>query len=416
MFEELFTLPSAIERYGTAPLAADRERYLRHLEDSGARLATLQRIAQNQLSLVCLLNLSDGDRVDRTQIDRAAEQWSVSGLHRFYRRPPDKQTAQFRSHVVRWLRFAGRLDEPTEPPHAYLAEVASFGEWMRRERGLSERWTKECCRAAGAFLVWLAGSDVPLASISAIDVDRYLAAMTGQRKYSRRTIVSYSERLRTFLRFAERRGWCRAGIAAAIKPGRVHRGEKIPARLQRSEVLRLLASTEGDSALDKRDRAILMILIAYGLRTSELQALRLDDVDWERETLRIWRNKSGQTQTFPLSPSVGRAILRYILEVRPRFKDRTLFLKLRAPIGPLSRGAVGTIVRSRLDRLGIVADSRGPHALRHAAAQHLLDEGMSMKVIGDYLGHRDPTSTRTYARFDLNSLREVADFDLEVAT
>ena len=166
----------------------------------------------------------------------------------------------------------------------------------------------------------------------------------------------------------------------------------------------------------KRDRAILMILIAYGLRAGELRALRLDDVDWENETLHVRRLKSGQTQTFPLSPSVGRAVLRYILEVRPRFADRTLFVKLLAPIRPLSSGAVGTIVRSRLDRLGIVADSRGPHALRHAAAQHLLDEGMSMKVIGDYLGHRDPTSTRTYAKFDLHSLREVADLDLEVAT
>lgn len=415
MFEELFTLPSTIERYRTAPLAGDRERYLRYLQDFGTRYLTVRRVAQDQLSLVCLLNLKEGDRVSLTQIDSAAEQWSTAGLHRYYRRPPDKQTAQFRSHAIQWLRFTGQLHEPKEPLHGYTAEIEALGEWMRRERGLSEIWIKQCSRAADAFLLWLTACDVPLASLSAIDVDRYFAAISGQRKYSRRTIVSYTERLRMFVRFAERRGWCKAGIASAIKPGRVYQGEKIPARLPRPDVLRLLASTEGDSALDKRDRAILMILIAYGLRSGELRALRLDDVDWENETLKVWRNKSGQTQTFPLSPSVGRAILRYILEVRPRSKDRTLFLKLRAPIGPLSRGAVGTIVRSRLDRLGIVADSRGPHALRHAAAQHLLDEGMSMKVIGDYLGHRDPTSTRTYAKFDLHSLREVADFDLEVA-
>ena len=285
---------------------------------------------------------------------------------------------------------------------------------MRQERGLSERSFKEYRRAADAFLVWLATSDVPLASLQAIDVDRFLAAITGQREYSRRTILNYTEHLRMFVRFAERRGWCKAGIASAIKPGRVYRTEKIPTRLPRPDVLRLLASTEGNSALDKRDRAVLMLLIAYGLRVGELCALHLDDVDWQNETLQVRRSKSGQTQTFPLSPTVGRAIVRYILEVRPRTADRTLFLKLRAPIGPLSTSAVGSIVRSRLDRLGIVADSRGPHALRHAAAQHLLDEGMSMKAIGDYLGHRDPTSTRTYAKFDLHSLREVADFNLDV--
>jgi site-specific recombinase XerD len=71
------------------------------------------------------------------------------------------------------------------------------------------------------------------------------------------------------------------------------------------------------------------------------------------------------------------------------------------------------MVRDRLARLGITAGRRGPHALRHAAAQHLLDQGVSMKVIGDFLGHRDPSSTAIYAKVNLNALREVANFDLE---
>ena len=74
---------------------------------------------------------------------------------------------------------------------------------------------------------------------------------------------------------------------------------------------------------------------------------------------------------------------------------------------------MGQIVRRRFDRLGIVGGRRGPHSLRHAAAQHLLDQGMSMKVIGDFLGHRSLSSTAMYAKIDLNALREVADFDLE---
>ena len=66
-----------------------------------------------------------------------------------------------------------------------------------------------------------------------------------------------------------------------------------------------------------------------------------------------------------------------------------------------------------MNRLGIVTRHRGPHALRHATAQHLLDQGQSMKVIGDYLGHRNPSSVSVYAKVDLGALREVADFDLE---
>ena len=70
-------------------------------------------------------------------------------------------------------------------------------------------------------------------------------------------------------------------------------------------------------------------------------------------------------------------------------------------------------VARRLDRLGVMTWRRGPHALRHAAAQHLLDQGMSYKVIGDFLGHRNTSSTAVYAKVNLNALREVADFDLE---
>jgi site-specific recombinase XerD len=100
-------------------------------------------------------------------------------------------------------------------------------------------------------------------------------------------------------------------------------------------------------------------------------------------------------------------------DVRPSRFGRSLFFSLNAPIRPLERRSIGKIVRDRLDRLGVAAKRRGPHALRHAAAQHLLDQGMSMKVIGDFLGHRDPSSTAIYAKVNLAALREVAALDLE---
>ena len=100
-------------------------------------------------------------------------------------------------------------------------------------------------------------------------------------------------------------------------------------------------------------------------------------------------------------------------EVRPPCCERALFLTLRAPFRPLATGGVQAIVQRRLRRLDIVAQRRGPHALRHACAQRLLDQGLSLKEIGDHLGHRSPTSTATYAKIDLAGLRQVADFDLD---
>ena len=93
---------------------------------------------------------------------------------------------------------------------------------------------------------------------------------------------------------------------------------------------------------------------------------------------------------------------------------RALSLLYSACADPTARpNDLGKIVRDRLAGIGVVTGRRGTHALRHAAAQHLLDQGMSMKVIGDFLGHRDPSSTAIYAKVDLAALREVAALDLE---
>ena len=100
-------------------------------------------------------------------------------------------------------------------------------------------------------------------------------------------------------------------------------------------------------------------------------------------------------------------------DARPTGLGRSLFFTSHAPIRPVGRKTLGKIVRDRLAGIGIVTGRRGTHALRHAAAQHLLDQGMSMKVIGDFLGHRDPSSTAIYAKVNLAALREVAALDLE---
>jgi site-specific recombinase XerD len=189
--------------------------------------------------------------------------------------------------------------------------------------------------------------------------------------------------------------------------------EAVPKGLRREDVVRLLASVDGARPVDKRDRAILMLFVAYGLRAGEVGGLRLDDLDWEGGMLRVRCPKPGRTHCWPLSPGVGHAILRYIQEARPAGFGRTLFFTSCAPIRPLTRKTLGKIVRDRLATIGIVDGRRGPHALRHAAAQHLLDQGTSMKVIGDFLGHRDPSSTAIYVKVNLAALREVAVLDLE---
>ena len=296
------------------------------------------------------------------------------GNGRFSRPALPQACQRFFGHAVRWLRFVSLLEEPCKAQHAHAGAVAVFAAWMREERGWSEDTIRGCRSTVDRFFDRLDERGVTLAAVRIADMDQAVARWHA-RDCSRITIHDYAQRLRTFFRFAERQGWCTLGLPDGIMPSRFHPGETVPKGLNRDEVLRLLATTEGDRPVGLRDRAILMVLIAYGLRSGEVTGLRLDDLDWEEETLRVRCPKPGRTHHYPLSRGVGQAILRYIRNVRPPRPERTLFLTLKAPIRPLSATAISHVVRGRLDRLGITGKRRGPHALRHASAQHLLDQG-----------------------------------------
>jgi integrase/recombinase XerD len=412
MFEEIF-FPRNVERYRAAPLVEQRERYLRHLKELGSSRSTLRKCANDQLSLIRLLDLQGDDRVSIYRIEAAATIWSQPKGRGCNRSASPKARTRFVSRGIQWLRFLGCLDEPGHEHHPHHEEVATFEKWLCRERGLSTATIQDYCRAIDKFFFWLAGKDISLGAVQMADIDDAIAAEHRRGTWSRRTIHDYAQRLRPFFLFAEARGWCRAGLAAGIMAPRFMANETVPKGLRRENVLRLLASVQGDRPVDKRDRAILMLFVTYGLRAGEVVGLRLDDLDWENEIIRVRCPKPGRTHVWPLSADVGNAILRYIREARPTGFERSLFFTSCAPVRPVGRKALGKIVRSRLAGIGIVTGRRGTHALRHAAAQHLLDQGMSMKVIGDFLGHRDPSSTAIYAKINLATLREVAALDLE---
>ena len=412
MFEALFADGATIDRYRGSPLLEERLRYLLHRAEAGARLPTLRKIAAHQTSLVRFLDLREGGRVSFAQVEAAAGQWSLPG-GRHSRRPALPEACRrFFGHAIHWLRFVDMLEETHTLRHSHVGEVESFEAWMREERGWSEQTILCCLGTVDRFFDGLEKLEATLAALEITDIDREVLRWHA-RGCGRVTVHDYAQRLRTFFRFAERRGWCTPGLAEGIMPSRFHPGEPLPKGLDREEVLRLLATTEGSRPADVRDRAILMVLIAYGLRAGEVAGLRLGDVDWEEETLRVRRPKPGRTHHYPLSRGVGQAILRYLRELRPPRSERTLFLTPSAPFRPLSGSAMSHVVRSRPDRIGVTGKRRGPHALRHGAAQHLLDHGLSMKEVGDYLGHRSVSATSAYAKVQLVALREVADIDLE---
>ena len=278
MFEEIF-FPRTADKYRAAPLVDERERYLVHLKESGARRPTLRKCANDQVSLMGLLNLEEGARVSIDQIEAAAATWSRPKGRRCIRAASPKARKRFISHGIGWLRFLLWLDEREKPSHSHCAEVATFEKWLRDERGLSDETVQSYCAAADRFFSWLVGSDVALSAVRMHHIDDAVAAEHTRGAWTRRTLHDYAQRLKAFFLFAEARGWSLSGLAAGILPPRFMADETVPKGVRREHVVRLLASVEGVRAVDKRDRAILMLFIAYGLRAGEVAGLRLDDLN-----------------------------------------------------------------------------------------------------------------------------------------
>jgi integrase/recombinase XerD len=138
---------------------------------------------------------------------------------------------------------------------------------------------------------------------------------------------------------------------------------------------------------------------------SALKQLRISSVELIYGTVRFVERDD---ESFLL----GEAILRYLKKVRPNASRREVFLTVKAPLQPLSSGSLYDLVSDRLRPLVAGLPHYGPHSLRHACATRLLAEGLSMKEIGDHLGHRKVDTTRVYAKVDMAGLRQVADFDL----
>ncbi len=169
----------------------------------------------------------------------------------------------------------------------------------------------------------------------------------------------------------------------------------------------MLAGVDRRTPAGKRDWAILMLLVTYGLRAREVAALTLDDIDWKRERLAIPERKAGHSTAFPLSASVGEALVDYLQHGRPQTDSRRVFFRAVAPVEPIGHAAVTTRARHYLLKTGIEVPRPGSHTLRHTCVQRLVDADFTLKTIGDFVGHRSAQSTEIYAKVAVEPLRQV---------
>ena len=384
-------------RHRSGPLLEERLAFLTHLKEQGYTPNGLRKKARGLLVLTQVLGLASQPRKALT-------------LREVKRKTANKE--RLYSTAIRWLHLIGRLQQRPAALTPCEKKIKAFADYMEHEAELSPVTIYNRCWWVRQFFEQLRVKGGSLHEVTPRRIDVAFQKLLEPGGYSRKSVRACADVLRTFFRFAEAQRWCRKGLAASIQAPRVYSQESLPLGPSWDDVRRLLAMTEGDQPHNIRARPMLMLLAIYGLRAGEVNRLRLEDFDWEHEVFRVVSSKTGRVRTYPLTRSVGDAILRYLKEVRPRSSHRDLFLSRNPPFRPV-RMSLGAMVRHRLRSLHVSLPHSGPHVLRHACATRLLAAGLSLKEIGDQLGHAHPESTRIYAKVDLAGLREVAEFDLK---
>jgi site-specific recombinase XerD len=211
-----------------------------------------------------------------------------------------------------------------------------------------------------------------------------------------------------FLRYCHRERIINRDLSAAVQLPQAYRLAALPRAITWEEVRRMLECVDRRAALGRRDYAMLLLLVTYGLRAHEVVNLKLENIDWKRERLEIPQRKAGHWSAFPLASVVGEAIIDYLKNGRPQTTDRHVFFRALAPNRPITSAALSIAAAKYLRRAGVHVHRAGSHTLRHTCVQRLVDAQFTVKTIGDYVGHRSPSSTNIYTKVNISALREVA--------
>lgn len=292
---------------------------------------------------------------------------------------------------------------PDDPEAAFAVE--SFSDFLAFDRGLSERTVGSYLRDLRALIGFLVehGIGSP-AAVTHAELRGYVFHLK-DRGLAPTSIRRAESALRAYWSFLLGEGVVLSDPTERLEAPRV--GRRLPSVLTGEEVERVLESPDPDHPLHWRDRAMLELLYATGVRVSEIVELSVTEVNLEEGVCLVF-GKGSKERLVPFGRPATAALGRYLREVRPRLdrgksKGRA-FLNARG--GPLSRQAVWGLVREACRRAG-VTKKVSPHTLRHTFATHLLQGGADLAAVQELLGHADIATTQIYTHLDREHVKDV---------
>ena len=408
MLEYYYESAERIERLQLRPLCVHIESLATKLHKSGYTRETGQRIlctAGKINDFVRSVGIEDAGEVDADLVERFINQKSrAQGTIR--------NAEIFLQHVTDYFR-----DEGVGPEVVTAAPEGSFGGILDRYdchlrdlRGLRSSTRAQYLHHANRLLDWYddRSDEQSLCLLTGVDVLDYITEHADLRPSGswRKNLCSLT---RSFLRYLLWEGIVEVDLARVVPTVPHWRLQSIPRHLPWEQVQALVESVDTSTPLGLRDKAILLLIATLGLRSKEVRKLCIGDIRWQASEIRLTETKARREHALPLSQEVGEAISEYLIHGRPQINVPNVFLKHRAPQGPIpSANGIGYIVQKHLLRAKIKAPSYGAHVLRHSLATRMVNQGVSIKQVADVLGHASIDSTAIYTKVNTKNLAAVA--------
>lgn len=239
--------------------------------------------------------------------------------------------------------------------------------------------------------------------ITATNLNSYILYLE-KNKFSAATISRNIASLKAFYHYMCKEGMVAEDITEVLHAPKIEK--KMPGILSTEEVVRLLEQPSGDSSKEIRDKAMLELLYATGIRVTELITLKVSDINMQMGY--IVCKDSDKERIIPFGNAARDALIRYLQKARPAIvtDSESEYLFANCSGQPMSRQGFWKLVKFYAKRAGIVSDIT-PHTLRHSFAVHLVENGADLRSVQEMLGHSDISTTQVYMNMSRNRLREV---------
>jgi integrase/recombinase XerD len=347
--------------------------------------------------------------LDESLIDAFLEVYLVnpqtSAANKFARAEVQRALKRLFSYLIETGVWRPPKPPRVKKPYDWLLDP--YLQHLQKECELAPATIRRAREQVGAFLESLGRKVVRhrFKTLRAEAVEGYLNQHLKDSPENRTSLNSALRRL--FHHCAVHQYTC-MDFSGLIRPARRYRQASSPKGMEDSALERVLKAIDKNTPNGARDYAIMVLMMAYGLRGVSVAELLLEDIDWQHSRIRIRAQKGGKEVLLPLMGSVGDAVVCYLRHRYDKTPFREVFLTVKAPVRPLNSLGISHIVRGYMHQAGITMVGAGSRTLRHSWAIRALANDSPIKSIADVLGHRYIDTTFIYAKADLKTLREVA--------